>query len=360
MVVGRRVDVLGRRADVLSRNATGDVSKRVGTSRAERAAAEPSLSRARRTSSRVRVNSRHPFCHSAVQGLACELVASVVCRADSGTDNMTLTISTPGRRVRVSSLDPASFAPYGQVIQNPATHSGLSSLASTDANRGTARKYVAELESWYHLSRSQRRARSVVNLIVHKPPTLEHGTTTVPVTVMERRPFTPQTFVPMAAEKETRYLVVVAPTLPLSSQRNTRDLHPAYPVNRPRRKRGVRERLLGARPNPFTNDFSPSTTPASPLAHAQTSPARPKGPGAPDLPQMQAFVAWGDQGVTYGPGTWHAPVMPLGDKEIEFVVVQYENGVKVEDCQQLEIQSPDGCGVEVDVSGCSDAIRSKL
>jgi len=40
--------------------------------------------------------------------------------------------------------------------------------------------------------------------------------------------------------------------------------------------------------------------------------------------------------VTYGAGTWHAPMVVLGNKPVDFVVVQFKNGVEVEDCQIVE------------------------
>ena len=43
------------------------------------------------------------------------------------------------------------------------------------------------------------------------------------------------------------------------------------------------------------------------------------------------------QAVTYGAGTWHAPMVALGEKgtAVDFVVVQFANGVAVEDCQEV-------------------------
>jgi len=46
--------------------------------------------------------------------------------------------------------------------------------------------------------------------------------------------------------------------------------------------------------------------------------------------------------VTYGPGTWHAPMVVLGEKPVEFVVVQYANGVASEDCQEFDIEAASG------------------
>jgi len=85
----------------------------------------------------------------------------------------------------------------------------------------------------------------------------------------------------------------------------------------------------------------------------------------PDLDRIQAFIARGDQAVTYGPGTWHAPMVVLGEKAIDFVVVQYANGVGEEDCQEVEIQGVGGDGeglaIEIDAGvEAGVAARAKL
>lgn len=117
------------------------------------------------------------------------------------------------------------------------------------------------------------------------------GAPTLPVEILERHPFTTQSFIPLglsAASKDTRYLVIVAPNLPPSAG-----------------------------------------------GEAAASPsARLPGRNLPDLSKMKAFVARGDQGVTYGPGTWHAPMVVLGEK-IAFVVAQFVSGVGEEDCQEV-------------------------
>jgi ureidoglycolate lyase len=65
------------------------------------------------------------------------------------------------------------------------------------------------------------------------------------------------------------------------------------------------------------------------------------GSGLPDLDNLRAFIAKGSQAVTYGAGTWHAPMVVLGNKPVDFVVVQYANGVGLEDCQEVEIKGHD-------------------
>ncbi|KAK5125199.1 hypothetical protein LTR85_000875 [Meristemomyces frigidus] len=274
-------------------------------------------------------------------------------------------ISSSSRTIHVSELDPASFAPFGEVIQNPITHVGTPSLQTVGANQGSAVKWlnVTKMQNWYELGSSRKPASVSMNMFVCKPRNLEQKDekSVFPVKIMERHPFTPQTFVPLGLSKEDRgtcYLVIVAPTLPVQVRTSKEDggLGPAYPVPSPRTKRSLRERLLGARPNLFTNDFSTSTTPA---AASSSDEPKPKGPGFPDVDNVRAFIARGDQAVTYGPGTWHAPMVVLGEKAIEFVVVQYANGVALEDCQEIEIQAEAGGeGIVVEVGDASEHTMS--
>ncbi|KAI5293199.1 Saccharopine dehydrogenase [NADP(+), L-glutamate-forming] [Ascosphaera acerosa] len=117
------------------------------------------------------------------------------------------------------------------------------------------------------------------------------------VPVLERHPYTTQTFVPMALsparDAETYYLVVVAPTL--------------------------------------AGEEAVAATPAG-----QTVTVR----DPPDLARAQAFVAHGGQGVTYAPGTWHAPMAVIGADRVDFAVMQFANGVADDDCQEVALAAP--------------------
>ena len=65
--------------------------------------------------------------------------------------------SPSSRRIRAGNLSPASFAPFGSVIQNPSTHAntfnsvGTPRLERAEANQGTATKWldVTRLKDWY-------------------------------------------------------------------------------------------------------------------------------------------------------------------------------------------------------------------
>jgi ureidoglycolate lyase len=58
-----------------------------------------------------------------------------------------------------------------------------------------------------------------------------------------------------------------------------------------------------------------------------------QGGDRPDLDTLAAFVARGDQAVTYRPGTWHHPMIAL-DAEIDFACVVWEDGGE-DDCVEL-------------------------
>ncbi|KAK9353944.1 ureidoglycolate hydrolase [Lipomyces doorenjongii] len=111
-----------------------------------------------------------------------------------------------------------------------------------------------------------------------------------------------------------------------------------YPINLIQRK-GVREGvyLSGVlERHPFsTQTFLPMGVPADEVAYlvivAETS-----SDGLPDLTTLKAFVAKGNQAVTYNPATWHAPMVSLKEV-IDFAVLIHENGMADEDCQEVYI-----------------------
>ena len=146
--------------------------------------------------------------------------------------------------------------------------------------------------------------KASVNMFVCSPRTLEEGkngkgesSKVLKVGILERHPFTTQTFCPLglSASSDTKFLVIVAPSLPLSEK----DIGLAVPRS------------------------------------SNSTGAKLPGRGLPDLTKLKAFLANGSQAVTYGAGTWHAPMVVLGDKEVAFVVSQFVNGVGEEDCQEV-------------------------
>ena len=65
----------------------------------------------------------------------------------------------------------------------------------------------------------------------------------------------------------------------------------------------------------------------------------------PDLSRLEAFLGRGDQAVTYGVATWHAPMVVVGRRRVDFVVTQFVNGTG-DDCEEVCVE-----GVDVDLEG---------
>ncbi|KAL3465334.1 ureidoglycolate hydrolase [Aspergillus heterothallicus] len=130
------------------------------------------------------------------------------------------------------------------------------------------------------------------------------------VKILERHPYTTQTFSPLALspDEATFYLVIVAPTLTGQTATAKTDSGEEVTIRDP-----------------------------------------------PDLSRIKVFKAAGDQAVTYGAGTWHAPMVVVGSRKVDFVVVQFVNGVGDEDCQ--EVRFPEGLVVEV---GEKQGVKSRL
>lgn len=185
----------------------------------------------------------------------------------------------------------------------PAPSQHPSTPQAIPANQNTAFKYlsVSPLTNLYDQSPSKTPARTCINLFTCFPRALTQvGQSYVfKVCILERHPFTTQTFIPMglaAANPCTKYLVIVAPTLGPTK---------AFPDQ-----------------------------------------------GLPDLENLRAFIAHGGQAVTYAPGTWHAPMVVVGNKSVDFVVVQYCSGVPAEDCEENELEG-ENLGVIIDLSPSS-------
>ncbi|KAK3332425.1 ureidoglycolate hydrolase [Cercophora scortea] len=240
-----------------------------------------------------------------------------------------LTVQLGGLRVVVDAvrLDRTAFAPFGQVVENPRSdlHPAAGDNATTlpfsgvIANQGSAIKYqhVTHMENFYEQAPSGSPGVAVMNMFVcaARPlvrssdlglapdpnPTDPKTGDIFPVSVLERHPFTTQTFIPLTADSSRRYLVIVAPSLPPAAADD------GLPV--------------------------PNSRPAASPRAGERLPGR----GLPDVRRLHAFIATAEQAVTYGAGTWHAPMVALGPPKtaLDFVVVQFANGVAVEDCQEV-------------------------
>ncbi|KAF3004820.1 Ureidoglycolate lyase [Curvularia kusanoi] len=321
---------------------------------------------------------------------------------------MPTSMPCPSIRIPMELLTPTAFAQFGTVIENPATSPSsklaiphrVAPPAHVVANQGSATKYldVTHMSNLYSLAPSKKPAKAVMNMFVCQPRQLRsnEASESIPsswgdldldededessgefdrqlldVTILERHPFTTQTFIPMglaAQDRHTQYLVIVAPTLPASASRRHTGRPPPYPTPLPARKKSWTDVFARARPAPYATESAP---PAPQFEKLHPS-ARPKGPGLPDLKNLRAFVARGDQAVTYGAGTWHAPMIVIGDRPIDFVVVQFANEVGIEDCQEVVLKpgeaAREGVVVMVDSDGAGKvqvkagvgAVKAKL
>ncbi|KAK9330081.1 ureidoglycolate hydrolase [Lipomyces starkeyi] len=184
--------------------------------------------------------------------------------------------------VEAPPLTPEAFRQFGGVISSG--HQ-LQTMKSIPANYGTATKIskVSPIINNFQNAPSQKPCTANFNLFRSTYPTKLIQRTGVREFVylsgvLERHPFSTQTFLPMGVlADEVAYLVIVA-----------------------------------------ENSEVPSTD------------------GLPDLKTLKAFVAKGNQAVTYNPGTWHAPMVSLKEV-IDFAVLIHENGVADEDCQEVYI-----------------------
>lgn len=280
---------------------------------------------------------------------------------------MPTSMPCPSIRIPIELLTQSSFSQFGTVIENPA-HSSLPraqrgpSPQAVSANQGSALKFldVTHMSNLYNVAPSKKPAKAVMNMFVCAPRELRphEPSESMPsswgdldfdeedygnmdrelfdVQILERHPFTTQTFIPMGlsgSERHTQYIVIVAPTLPASASRRHTGRPPPYPTPNHKKQNSIKEIFARARPSPFTNEAAP---PPNYFTRLDPS-ARPKGPGLPDLKNLRAFVATGNQAVTYGAGTWHAPMVVIGERPIDFVVVQFANGVGMEDCQEVAL-----------------------
>lgn len=275
-------------------------------------------------------------------------------------------MTVPPRTISIEPLTQSTFAPFGTVISNPlhtqnsTTQTQLPANA-VRANQGSAIKVldVTHMTNYYSEAASDIPGKAVMNMFICSPRSLrskQNLAESVPlsstvqttpkdeqlfdVNILERHPFTSQTFVPMGLDKdnqETCYLVIVAPTQDVVSDAST-----------------VASSFLD-RARLSLSQFSSALTSTAATTTVQTPTSNRKGSGPPDLTNVRAFAARGNQAVTYAAGTWHAPMVVLGAKSVDFVVVQFTNGVGEEDCQEMKIV-PEAGGAE----GLAVAIDSSV
>ena len=201
-------------------------------------------------------------------------------------------------------LTAEAFAPFGTILAPPlpklvAAIPDAPPPNAVYANQRTALKYsdISPFTSTYRLSPSGVPARPTTSLFSCFPRRLRTSgnQSLFDVRILERHPFTTQSFIPISASSpaNTKVLIIVAPTL--------------------------------SAPEP-----SSALTPYFPQYNWKQG-------GPPDLKNIQAFLAEPGIGVSYGVGTWHAPMIVIGEERIDFVVTQWMSGRQDEDCQEVEI-----------------------
>ncbi|OAA79681.1 Ureidoglycolate hydrolase [Akanthomyces lecanii RCEF 1005] len=214
--------------------------------------------------------------------------------------------------VTAEPLTQAAFASFGDVVANPrpevlpaafAHHGATLPANAVSANQGFAIQYrhVSRLANLYPDHAPSGTSDPIMSMFVCAARPLRTSASSrrhaeFLVSHLERHPFTTQTFTPVASSASL-YLVVVAPSLPSS------EADADMPV----------------------------------AGEAGKTPGR----GLPNLKELRAFVATRAQAVTYGAGTWHAPMVVLGapGTTLDFVVTQFASGVADEDCQLLEFEA---------------------
>lgn len=112
--------------------------------------------------------------------------------------------------------------------------------------------------------------------------------------------------------------------------------------------------------HPYTRQaFIPlGVSPGAESPHYVVIVAPDDGKGKPDWTSLRAFLADGSQGIAYGAGIWHSPMVVVGNGAIEFVCLVWENGVDDEDTVEVSGGPVDVC-VSLDVVGGAFA-RAKL
>ncbi|KAH8689114.1 putative ureidoglycolate hydrolase, partial [Talaromyces proteolyticus] len=283
----------------------------------------------------------------------------------------TLISPPPFLRVNPEPLTHQAFAPFGTVISTPfprdltSAPNNLPSLelphpvpaTPVHANQGSAVKIspITPLANGYeNACPSGQAAQARLSMFAcfpRKPRRVssqDHPKGHVfDVRILERHPFTTQTFIPLDLSSQKRVIRDREPDkkshewqgygegdvdilLDGVAQQEEEQEEPLYLVI-------VAPTLKG--------QAAAATTPGENDAQTRVLVRNP-----PDLENLRAFVARGGQAVTYGAGTWHAPMVVLGSRRVDFVVAQYVNGVDDEDCQEAAFTD----GIIIDLKSLSE------
>lgn len=194
-------------------------------------------------------------------------------------------------------LTPEAFAPFGDVFS--ADHQ-IKNAPSSAANYGTATKIHKVAAVVNNFARSPSGVPPTANWNIFRCSAPKHlirasslSTSTYTAKVLERHPFSTQTFIPMGQDREKQsYVVIVAQTDEKTAQK------------------------------------------------------------LPDPSTVRAFVCKGNQSITYGAGIWHAPMVVIDENVpyIDFAVFIHENGVADEDCQECYFEPGYTVGYKVETT----------
>ncbi|KAH7149428.1 ureidoglycolate hydrolase [Dactylonectria estremocensis] len=244
---------------------------------------------------------------------------------------MSVEIQVDGINVQITAepLTHEAFASFGDVVTNPrpnlhpttyASQGGQLPYNGISANQGTAIQYrnVSRPQNLYAQAPSGDGQLIMSQFVCgtrQLAATSNPSQSEFTIGILERHPFTSQTFTPLASTASI-YLVIVAPSLPSGLSD---------------------EGLL-----------------------VPTGKGLP-GRGLPDLRGLKAFVATSKQAVTYGAGTWHAPMVTLGEPQtsLDFLVIQFSSGIAVEDCQLaiFKSQGSEEPNIKVRVPALKERVR---
>ncbi|EED16165.1 ureidoglycolate hydrolase, putative [Talaromyces stipitatus ATCC 10500] len=317
----------------------------------------------------------------------------------------TLVSSPPTLRINPEPLTPQSFAPFGTVITTPfprdllGAPNNLPSLklphrvpaTPVYANQGSAVKIspIAPLANGYeNVCPSGKAAQARLSMFACFPRKLrrerqsahrlvEHSLKHInineqqdedndfegpvfDVRILERHPYTTQTFIPLDLSSQRRVLRDRVPdkkshdwkgygegdvsiTLDGSAEQDEEQEEPMFLVIVAPTLKGQSAAATTLSSSDSTNSSSSSiATLSDPVNEGSADSNRVLIRDPPDLENLRAFIARGGQAVTYGP--------VLGPRRIDFVVVQYVNGVDDEDCQEAAFKD----GIVVDVKSLTE------
>lgn len=141
------------------------------------------------------------------------------------------------------------------------------------------------------------------------------------------------------SEIEKKYSFAVAPNWNLFRCFPQPHLKRSFGVNGERSFTKVKHAIKVLEKHPFSSQtFLPMGRPGNEIAYLVVVALEDANTGTPDLSTLKAFTCKGNQAVTYGAGVWHAPMIILGEQDhLDFGVLIYEfldSNAPEKDCQE--------------------------